>query len=436
MLGSPAATLGAVEQPTGKAVVSRRRDAAIVFSMAVLLRIAFVLWAPGEPVGDGMFYHQHALDLMQGNGYVNLDRSAANTWMPGWSAWLSVVYSVFGPVPGVAMGINALLGAATAVLVLVLGRRLFDDRVARAAGVLYAVWPGLIYYCATLFNESLFSLLFAATLLLLVSAAQAGDHRELRFVAAGLALGACAWVKAEPLVFALAFTVYLWVGRRSVPDFVRTTALVLVVAGVVLSPWTIRNHRAFDRFIPTAAGGGSVVAAANHPGATGGNDLAFLIGYIGELGVAEATQAEQNIAMNDDGWRLARAFVREHPGEALGLMGRKLALTYLDDSEGATLVRGFFGKEKWHLTESTWRRLVLVANAWWAGIALLVLLGALGVRGWRPDTRALIVSLLGTWLALHLVFMGGARFHHPEALVLALLAGAGWVQVRDRLAAP
>jgi 4-amino-4-deoxy-L-arabinose transferase-like glycosyltransferase len=424
-----------VEQAPGNVAASRGRDAALVFTLAAVLRVAFVLWAPGEPVGDGLFYHQHALDLMQGNGYVNLDRSPANTWMPGWPAWLSGVYSVFGAWPRAAMLLNALLGAATAALVLVLGRLLFDDRVGRAAGLLYAVWPGVIYYCATLFNETLFSFLFATTLVGVVLAARSDERREWHFASAGLALGLCAWVKAEPLVFALPFALFVWVQRRSGLDFARSTALLVVVAGAILSPWTLRNHRAFDRFIPTAAGGGSVVAAANHPGASGGNDLAFLIAYIERLGVTDATQSEQNIAMNDDGWRVARAFMREHPAEALSVMGRKLALTYLDDSDGAMLVRGFFGKERWHLSETTWRRLVAVANTWWAAMALLVGVGVAGARRWRFETRVLVLSLLGTWLALHLVFLGGSRFHHPETLVLALLAGAGWVSLRDRVSA-
>jgi 4-amino-4-deoxy-L-arabinose transferase-like glycosyltransferase len=422
-----------VEQTPGKRLGSRGRDAVLVFSLAALLRIAFVLWAPAEPVGDGMFYHQHALDLIQGNGYVNLDRSPANTWMPGWPTWLAAVYGVFGVVPRAAMLVNALLGALTALGVLELGRLLAGERVGRAAGVLYAVWPGLIYYCATLFNESLFSLLFVTTLVLLVRAQRADDRRALHFAAAGVSFGLCAWVKAEPLVFAAPFALFLWVGKRSNADFVRSTALLVGVAGVLLLPWTIRNQRAFDRFIPTAAGGGSVVAAANHHGASGGNDLLFLIAYMKELGVYEATQAEQNIAMNDDGWRRARAFVAEHPGEAVALMGRKLALTYLDDSEGAALVRGFFGEESWHLSRSTWGRLVRVANAWWAGMAILVLVGLADLRHWRFDSRVLVLSLLATWLAVHLVFMGGSRFHVPEVLVLAQLAGGGWVALRDRV---
>jgi hypothetical protein len=137
--------------------------------------------------------------------------------------------------------------------------------------------------------------------------------------------------------------------------------------------------------------------------------------------------------MNDDGWRRARDFASENPGEQLGILANKLRLTYLGDGEGADLVRGFFGRDNWHLNEVTWRRLVWIADAWWAAMSVLVVIGATRFRGWPAATRTLVLSLLGTWLALHLVFMGGARFHHPEILIYAMIAGVGLRYVLERL---
>jgi 4-amino-4-deoxy-L-arabinose transferase-like glycosyltransferase len=396
-----------------------------IFLLALVVRVAFVLWAPGEPTGDGFFYHVLGHELMVGKGYVNVDGSPANTWMPGWPAFLALLYGTFGVHARLAMAVNALLGAATAVLVARLGARLVGGRVGELAGALYAIWPGLVYFSATLFNESLFGLLLVIALSAVVSAAEASDRRPLRFALAGLSLGACAWVKAEPLVLCLPVVAYLFVSRKTKSAFLREVAILLAVTGAVVVPWTIRNYVVFDRFIPTAAGGGMVIYAANHPGASGGNDMVSLLAYARELGVEDLTQAEQNIAINDRAWADVRGFVAEDPAEALRRMGRKLVLTYGGDSEGADIVRGFYGPEQWHLEASTWRRLVVVADIFWLLMAIACAIGVLAARRWPLPSRVLVFGTLATWLILHLIFMGGMRFHVPEITLLAIVAAAG-----------
>jgi 4-amino-4-deoxy-L-arabinose transferase-like glycosyltransferase len=396
-----------------------------IFLLALGARLAFVAWAPGEPTGDGIFYHQHGVDLAAGNGYVNLDRSPANTWMPGWPALLAGLYSVFGVHARLAMSMNALLGALTAVGVAGLGQRLFGARAGLAAGCLYALWPGLIYFSATLFNEALFSLLFIVALNLAVDATRATSRPLLRYAATGLALGACALVKSEPLVLCLPIAVWFYAVRVDTRHFLLASTVCFGVTLACVAPWTLRNYQTFDRFIPTAAGGGMAVAAANHPGASGGNDLVYLLAYLERLGVSDATQAEQTLALHDHAWTEVRGFASSQPVEALHVVGRKLALTYGGDAGGAELVRGHFGRANWFLDEVTWRRLAVIADTvWWSGLVLFGV-GLLALARAPSTTRLLLGGLLACWFGLHVVFMGGMRFHVPELLVVILIAGLG-----------
>jgi hypothetical protein len=70
-------------------------------------------------------------------------------------------------------------------------------------------------------------------------------------------------------------------------------------------------------------------------------------------------------------------------------------------------------------------RLRALANAYWYGVLALSAVGLLSVRRFRPEALVLVFGLLATWLALHVVFLGGARFHVPEQPVFALLAACG-----------
>jgi hypothetical protein len=102
-----------------------RRSATALFGGAFLLRLAFVLWAPGEPSADGIFYHAYGDSIARGWGYIDVDGSPVVRWMPGWPLLLGGLYRLFGTSTLVAMLANAVLDAVTALLVGVLGARLF-----------------------------------------------------------------------------------------------------------------------------------------------------------------------------------------------------------------------------------------------------------------------------------------------------------------------
>jgi 4-amino-4-deoxy-L-arabinose transferase-like glycosyltransferase len=401
-----------------------RRPALAMFAAAFLPRLVFVLWSPGEPAADGIFYRIYGENIARGWGYVDVDGSPVVRWMPGWPLLLGALYRAFGSSTLVATLANAVLDATTAVLVAALGARLFGRRVGLIAGGLYAFWPGMVFLCATHMSECLFNLLLVGALLLTVGACGAESRRTARFAAAGLCLGGAALVKAEPLVMAPAIAWTLWWTRRSRTDFLRAGAAVFLAAAAVLTPWTIRNYVEFDRFLPTAASGGIGVYLANHPGATGGQD--FRANRAFQQLFRRENLAATAIARNDAGWRDAWAFVRANPGEELRIVANKLRLTYLGDARGAKLVRGMGPEADWHMSAATWRRLRRAANGYWFGVLGLALVGLNTFRSWKPGAAPLLLlGVLAPWLCLHVVFLGGPRYHVPQIPAFALLAACG-----------
>ena len=152
-----------------------------VLGLALGVRLAFVLWVPGVPTGDGFIYVLYAHSIERGDGYTSLDGSPGILWMPGWPAYIAALYSAFGPERRVVLISNALLGATTALLLAALGARWFGRRIGVVGGVLYAIWPGIVYYAGTFFTETTFSFLLASTLVLLTSAARATVRRSAWF---------------------------------------------------------------------------------------------------------------------------------------------------------------------------------------------------------------------------------------------------------------
>jgi len=50
-----------------------KRTGTALFAAALALRVGFVLWAPGTPEADGIFYHAYAQHIEQGRGYIDMD---------------------------------------------------------------------------------------------------------------------------------------------------------------------------------------------------------------------------------------------------------------------------------------------------------------------------------------------------------------------------
>ncbi len=392
-----------------------------VVALAALLRLAFVWWAPRELSGDGYHYHLSGLVLMQGGGYTDIDGSPSIRWMPGWPYLLAAFYTVFGVGPWAPMVFNALAGASTTAVLIRLGRIFWRPSAGWVAGALYAIWPGNIYYCATLMTEPVFNLVLVLFLWLLVEAGlEAGTKRAIRTVAAGAMFACLVMIKAETLLL-LPVAVGLIVTTQYSVDFRRNLLVFLAMGSLLLIPWTIRNYRAFDRVIITTATAGANAWLGNHPGASGGQSIVEMRAFMQEH--EAANRAETLFAASRAGRQRVKQFVQEHPAEELSILANKLRLTYGSDAASARLVRGVGVGRDGFITEQKLGTLAWVANAYWAAIAILVAAGLCSWRDWGWAARIVCVGVPLTYVAVHLGFLGGPRFHSPETPAYALIAG-------------
>jgi 4-amino-4-deoxy-L-arabinose transferase-like glycosyltransferase len=397
-----------------------------IVAVAALLRLAFVWWSPRELSGDGYHYHLSALVLMQGGGYTDFDGSPSIRWMPGWPYLLSVLYTAFGVGPWAPMILNALAGASTTAVLIRLGGIFWRPAAGWVAGALYACWPGNIYFCATLMTEPVFNLLLVLFLWGLVEAGIAcGSKRAICTVAAGALFGCLSMVKAETLAL-LPVALGLIAATQTRGAFRRNALAFLAIGSLLLVPWTIRNYRAFDRVVITTAMAGANAWLGNHPGASGGQSVVEMRAFMKEH--AAENRAETLFAASRSGRQRVKQFVQDHPRDALSIWVNKLRLTYGSDAASAQLVRGVGVGRVGFITERSLNGLAWAANAYWAVMALLVAAGMLSWRDWGGAARIVCLGVPLTYLLVHLLFLGGPRFHAPETPAYALIAASALVR--------
>lgn len=403
----------------------------LVGIVALALRLGFAAWAPERVAGDAYWYNLYARLVAGGTGYVELDGSPVLQWMPGWPFFLAGTYAVFGASIRTGIIVNAFLGAATAALLVPLGTRLFRAEVGRAAALLYAIWPGVIYFAATLMSESLFNFLLVASLLILVAGVE--RPRRLAWLAVGgLVFGSASLVKAESLGLVPVLVAFLWFSRPKRSAFVPAVAVAGLACAVALAPWVVRNHHHFGNFLLTSAGGGMNVHIGNHDGATGGEMFNAAARYAERH--RGSNRAETMLNMNSAGWSDAWSFATSDPVQELRILGRKLHRTYTRDDGGVLMLRGpGTAKNQRFLDEPEVRGLTLIANGFWYLMMLAVAAGLVTIRSWPTTTRVLVIGVIVSFVAIHLMFLGGPRFHVSEIPILALIAGAGFAALRDRI---
>jgi 4-amino-4-deoxy-L-arabinose transferase-like glycosyltransferase len=434
-----------------------------LFACAFVLRAVVVLAFGAEPTWDGAFYHRGALSIAEGTGYSEPaiiggqpGRSPWSHYPVGYSAFIGAVYAVFGAGQAIAPLANAFVGALTATLAFLLAFELIGRKRARVAGVLVALHPGLVLYCALVMTEPLAGFLVLSTGYL----ARRFGQRRFGGVISGVALAASAFVRPQSLLTGpLLLLMFQGTWRRRLAQ----TALAGVTCVALLMPWTVRNCVVLD---------GCALVSTN-----GGWNLA--IGALSETGRFRALTPEdgcvgvdgpvaQDRCWGERGW-LA---IRQDPMGWLGRIPDKLRHTYNHESFAVAYLAEAKPSEwerdhTWHvmnvmtslhhalmlaaalgtvsrLSRHRWREqwgpLVLLAGIllfsayalslperplFWVGV-MIPLLGLIRLPGAPPidDGLRYLYGLLAITSLTHMLFFGDDRYHLAISPVFCILAAA------------
>jgi 4-amino-4-deoxy-L-arabinose transferase-like glycosyltransferase len=205
---------------------------AVLAFAQTLAYYAYLLGDPGNynsagQQGDQVAYVELAQQVLHGiwQGAVH--------YMPGLPAVIALGQVVFGdPRLGIAV-VHGLVYAALVVAAAWLARQAFGAPTAPWAAGLVALNPTLGYYASQALTEFL-------TGAVLFALAVAFWRRNV--VLGGLLIGAACYLRAEYLALAPLFgLLVLWTGRRRLATGLLYAGLLVVVTGLVIAPWVVRN---------------------------------------------------------------------------------------------------------------------------------------------------------------------------------------------------
>ena len=233
------------------------RTAAALIAAALVIRVVFVLATPDyQLIHDALDYDHHAVSIAQGEGFATSYGRETAFRPPAFPIFLAGVYELVGVEDKAerveaARLANALVGTGIVALIGLIAFQLWGRRTSHVALALGAIYVPLILVGQSVMSEPLFVLCLLGAIACVVHS-RAYPWVLLAGVLTGLAIlgRANAIILLAPLAFAV------WKRPRGFgPPLALVLAAVLTVA-----PWTIRNYRVLDAFVPVSTQLGSALA--------------------------------------------------------------------------------------------------------------------------------------------------------------------------------
>jgi hypothetical protein len=229
--------------------------AAIVAFLGLAVRIALVLLSgnrqisPFSGVGDQIRYLTLADSIFQGRGFSYMGQPTALR-PPLYPLFLAAMHIAFGSHYLLAIRVfQSFIGVAVAYVCFRLGKNLFGIEAGAMAGAIALVLPTLLLISVELQTEQFATLLTVLFLLLFLRENQEKNNGA---VGMGITSGLAALIRFNCAILAIIGAIAcLWL-RRSLKD----ALLVSLVAGLIVSPWIVRNVQVFHGKVLYSSHGG------------------------------------------------------------------------------------------------------------------------------------------------------------------------------------
>jgi 4-amino-4-deoxy-L-arabinose transferase-like glycosyltransferase len=221
----------------------------IVLLTALLLRFGAVLaarpWSEQYVrlylIYDPQVYHDLAV-IFQKDGITEDFRNTVAIYAPGYPILLGIVYKLFGVNLMPPVILNVLLSVITCIVLMVTTRKVFGERTAIIAGLLFALHPHSIRFSTILYSETLFVLIASIFVLGLLYIQPLNKKWVWGVVNVALVASLGAFSRISMLYFSV-LAVLCWIisNKPSWRLALRQFSLFAIMYLIFLSPWMIHN---------------------------------------------------------------------------------------------------------------------------------------------------------------------------------------------------
>ena len=415
-----------------------------LFTLALVLRVVFVLLVPYTPWFDAKWYDDVAWRLAQGFGYSLATGEPTAYVPPFYSLVLATIYMVFGHSLLAGRLLNAVLDSFTAVLLYQLvvefhrGTGKPYVRLAVISGILYAVNPITMFMSGVTMTEIVFTTLLVAILLFAVrvrrkrnqsveenqSTQDAVLGQERVWYAIVGVLGGLAALTRSAVVPVWAFIICESVAPQRVLGRVYKVLIATTFFVLTISPWVARNWRISGQIVFDNHAGWGMYAGTKYEGTLSGRHVNVDVPISSEWELIKVGRQE---LLN---------YVKERPVEylwySLRRAGHMLDLNL--EAFMASFASVTYGSEYSRFSEFLRSKPAMIP------VALLPILqsilwisgGLIGLYSWFDlPGRNTILTIVLLWVVSHAAFTGFPRYFMPMLPLLTIPLAHAILYVRE-----
>ncbi len=243
-----------------------------IFILAFAIRFIYLIQMKSSPFFDILpldaeYHDLWAQMILKGGDFTEGVFFRA----PLYPYFLASVYKIFGHNYFMPRLIQFLIGSLSCVLIYLLGKKVFNRRTARIAGLLASLYGVLIYFEGELLIPVLLVFLDLLLILALLRATEKPSYT--RWTLCGAILGLSALARPNILLVGVAFLFWILILFRS---DVKIGSKSVLCAGsfalgaiLIISPITLRNYIKGEDFVLIASQGGMNFYIGNNPQSDG-----------------------------------------------------------------------------------------------------------------------------------------------------------------------
>ncbi len=211
---------------------------------------------------DGEGYQKMAINILSGKGFFlgeSDDPILRNHGKPTllrpplYPYFISLVYYMFGYNQTLIVVIHILVNLLMIFIIYQIAVKVFDRKTAFLSSFVLSLYPPFIWYLSRLYNENLFNILLALSVLYAVKIFS--DISLKNSIIFGLLSGLTSLCKGQMIVYPLVLLPGLiYVYQSDIAKVVKRFSLMLIFMLLVISPWTVRNYIVSGKFVLIQSG--------------------------------------------------------------------------------------------------------------------------------------------------------------------------------------
>ncbi|MFA4880054.1 MAG: glycosyltransferase family 39 protein [Candidatus Doudnabacteria bacterium] len=393
----------------------------IILGIALTINTLWVFILPMKPISDAASYVNYARSIAYDHTYSGYGVIHSMYRPVGYPLFLASVFMFSRDNYQLVRVLQIIVGAINVLLVYLIAKQYFKQKVALAGSLIYAIYLENIFYISTLLTEVLFVffLLFFILFLLYQIKKPAATHGFWRsgkiywryIIPAGFFWGIATLIRPAffflPLVIFFSYLFY----QKHLVRSLKITFFVSLFGLLLIAPWTIRNYLVSGQIVLVSTSGINVILG-NNPWSQGiGNwpteEYLQEAGITKELRYPTSPQAE---ALSDKIYlKLGIKHIFNHPQQFIEVGIKKIEILFKPSVDIPT--RSDLGK----LSEEYFRYIIYLAQKLYLFVLVTGSLGLVFNLFAKNNLFAIFsLNLILLYLATIIILgFGDARFRYP-----------------------